>query len=300
MRTMAIAICVAFGCGNGGGNTVGGPGGPSGHDEMAILKMTPFPVDAGAEVYMCQTFANPFGGADAEVVKIQSNLSPGSHHMLLLFQDNATNGTLTPCSGLTFGPMAYETQAPQAEVTFPQGIAELIKSTQGFHVIAHYLNATNSPIMANVQVTMYKAQPGTITQHAGVFFLNNIGGLTLPFGGIPPMTTKTISASYTTSIPMNLLYGAGHMHSRTQSLVATNGGTKLYESDSWDQSPLQSWSPPIQLAAGAQIGWSCTVKNDTANWLTFGESAKTNEMCIFTGAYFPVPAGADPSILASK
>ena len=220
--------------------------------------------------------------------------------MLLLFQDNASNGALTPCSGLTFGPMPYETQAPDAEVAFPQGIASLIKSTQGFQVIAHYLNATNSPIMANVQIVMFKAQPGTITQHAGVFFLDNIGSLTPPFGGIPPMTTKTISASYTTSIPWNLLFAAGHMHSRTQSLIATYGGTKLYESDSWDQSPLESFASPVQLPAGTQITWSCTVNNDTNMTLTFGESAKTNEMCIFTGAYFPVPAAADPSILVNK
>jgi hypothetical protein len=299
MRTMALAICFAFGCGSNGG-VAAGPVDAGQDGEMVIVKMTPFPVDAGAEVYMCQTFANPFGGADAEVVKFHSSLSPGSHHMLLLFQDNASSGALTPCSGLTFGPMAYETQLPEAEISFPQGIASLIKSTQGFQVIAHYLNATNSPIMANVQIAMYKAQPGTITQHAGVFFFNNIGALSLPFGGIPPMTTKTISASYTTTIPMNLLFAAGHMHSRTQSLIATYGGTKLYESDSWDQSPLQSWVPPMQLPTGTQITWSCNVKNDTAMWLTFGESAKTNEMCIFTGAYFPVPAGADPSILVNK
>jgi hypothetical protein len=262
--------------------------------------MTPFPVAAGSEVYMCQTFANPFGGGDTEVERFHASMSAGSHHMLLLFQDKASNGALTPCSGLTFGPMPLATQTPDAQVTYPQGIAALIKSTQGFNIIAHYVNATNSPVMAGVQVAMYKAQPGTITQHAGVFFFNNVSALTPPFGGIPAMTTKTISASYTTTIPMNLLFAAGHMHSRTQSLIATYGGTKLYESDSWDQSPVQAWTPAMLLPVGTQITWSCTVKNDTAMPLTFGESAKTNEMCIFTGQYFPVPPGADPSILVTK
>jgi hypothetical protein len=315
LRLLAV-LAIASGCGGSGATGGGGDGGGGGGSkdggfipsdggvtmmgDEAIITMTPFPVAAGAEVYMCQTFANPFG-ADAEIAKFHSSMSAGSHHLLVLYDDNAQDGALTPCSGLTFGPMPYGAQQPEAEVAYPDGVAALIKANQGFQLVSHYLNATPNPITANVQVVLTRAAPGTITQHAGVFFFNNISALAPQAGGgVPPMTTKTITASYTTTIPMNVLYALGHMHQRTQSLTATYGGTMLYTSDSWDNSPFQRYDPTVMLPAGTTIQWSCTIVNDTDQTLTFGESAKTNEMCIFDGQYFPVPAGADPSIMVIR
>jgi hypothetical protein len=259
--------------------------------------MTPFPVGAGQEVYMCQTFANPFGGGDVEITKFHSSMTTGSHHMLLLFQDNATNGTLTPCSGLTFGPMPFGAQQPEAEVAYPAGIASLVKSTQGFNVVAHYLNATTSAIMAHVTITMTKAAPGTVQQHAGVFFFNNISALSGM--GIPPYTEKTITASYTTTTPINLIYAVAHMHQRSLSLTATYGTTTLYQTNSWDNAPFQQYAPAIALPAGTTITWSCDINNDTAQPMVFGESAQTNQMCIFDGQYYPAD-DASPSLIVDR
>lgn len=316
LRLLAV-LAVASGCGGngatGGGGGGGSGGGGSGADggmlpgdggvtvtgDTAIITMTPFQVPKYTEAYMCQTFANPFG-ADVEIAKFHSSMSPGSHHLLVLYEDNATNGALQSCSGLTFGPMPYGAQQPEAEVVYPDGVAALVKANQGFNLVSHYLNATPNDMTAHVQLVLHRAQPGTVTQHAGVFFFNNISALLPPAGGVPPMTTKTITASYTTKIPMNVLYAIGHMHQRTQSLTATYGGTTLYTSDSWDNSPYQRYDPTVMLPAGTTIQWSCTIVNDTADTLTFGESAQTNEMCIFDGQYFPVPDGANPSILVTK
>jgi hypothetical protein len=295
------ALVFVFGC---SGNGVKGGGGGSGGSpkdafvpldgptvttdgDTVTVAMTPFNVTAGSEVYMCQTFANPFGGVDTEVAKYQSVMSAGSHHMLLLFDDGATNGALTPCSGLTFGPMSYGAQQPQNEIVYPTGIASLIKGTQGFNIVAHYLNATPNDLTASVVITMTKATPGTITQHAGVFFLNNISALLPPNGGIPAMTTKTITASYTTTQTLNILYAVGHMHMRSLSLVATANGAPLYTTDSWNMAPLQAYAPPTVLAAGTTITWACDIDNDTTSTLVFGESAQTNQMCIFDGQYYP-------------
>jgi len=68
----------------------------------------------------------------------------------------------------------------------------------------------------------------------------------------------------------------------------------LYQTTNWDDPPLEAKS--IDLAAGDQIQWSCTYNNDTGGILTFGESAATNEMCIFTGQYYPAPDTGDPMI----
>jgi hypothetical protein len=265
---------------------------------MAIITMSSFVVPAGGEVYKCQTFANPFGG-DAEIVKFHSTMSKGSHHMLMLYENNATDGPLVDCSGLTFGPMPFGAQQPDAQVTYPAGVAALVKSTQGFRVVSHYLNATPNDINAMVQIVLYRAQPGTITQHAGIFFLNNVSPLDPHSGGgIPPGVTKTITAQYTTTIPINITYAVGHMHQHTMSLTALQNGNMLYTTNSWDNAPLDSYSPPVALPAGTTIQWSCTIQNDTQQTLIFGESALTNEMCIFDGQYYPVASDANPSILA--
>ena len=44
--------------------------------------------------------------------------------------------------------------------------------------------------------------------------------------------------------------------------------------------------PPLLLTAGTTITWACTYDNPSTKTLTFGESAATNEMCIFPGEFF--------------
>jgi hypothetical protein len=312
MRTLACLATLLAACtsnsgspGTDGGTDDGfiatdGPGVTT-QDDKVILTLTSFPVPAGGEVFKCQTFANPFGGADAEIGEFDSHMSAGSHHMLMLYQTNAPDGALHDCNGLTFGPMAFGSQQPEFAMTYPTGVATLIKANQGFNIVSHYLNATQNDIMATVQIVMHKAPAGSVTQHAGEFFLNDVTAL-YPPGGVPAGVTKTITATYTTTIPMTLFLGVGHMHSRSKNFTATYGpqNTMLYTTDSWDNAPQEIFQPPPMLPAGTQITWSCTIVNDTMNTLTFGESAMTNEMCIFDGQYYPVPAGMDPSITVMK
>jgi hypothetical protein len=293
MRISACLVAAAtlLGCKN-DGMMVSAPA-----DDKRVITMSPFTVGPGQEIYKCQTFVNPFG-ADAEIATFHSSMSVGSHHLLVLYQENAVASDLTDCSGLTFGPMPYAAQQPESEISYPTGIAALVKSTQGLRLVAHYLNATTTEtIHATVQVTLSRAPAGSVTQHAGVIFLNNVGALLPGTGGVPPYTVKTISADWTTPAPMSLLYAFGHMHQRTQSLTATYNGTMLYTSDSWDNAPLQHYQPALQLPAGTTITWSCTINNDTGGTLVFGESAQTDEMCIFNGQYYPAVSDANPSIL---
>ncbi|HWE31799.1 MAG TPA: hypothetical protein VHB97_27550 [Polyangia bacterium] len=298
---LGVLVGCSVGCSGKSGLT--GDGGSATGDmsttvtgDSATFTMSSFSVASGQEVYYCQTFANPFG-EDVEISSFESHMTTGSHHLLLLFQDSATDGTLTPCSGLTFGPMPYGSQRPDDQIVYPSGIAALVKASQGFNLVVHYLNATANDIpTTNVTVTLHKATPGTVTTHAGVFFLDNISALTPGLGpngtgGIPPNTTMTINASYTTKQDMNIIYAVSHMHQKSLNLTATYGTTPtmLYTTDSWDSPPQQAYTPPVLLPAGTAINWSCTIDNDTSTTLTFGESAQTNEMCIFNGQYWPAP-----------
>jgi hypothetical protein len=198
--------------------------------------------------------------------------------------------------------MLFGSQQPETAIAYPAGIAALIKGGQGFQVVSHYLNvSTTETIHATVTLTLTKAKAGSSNQHAGVFFLNNVSALTQAAGGgIPPHTKKTITAQWKTPRDLNLLTAVGHMHQRTVSLTAMQGADMLYTTDSWDNAPLAIYDPVKVVPAGSTIQWSCVVDNDTDETLIFGESAKTNEMCIFDGQYFPVADDAQPSILVTR
>jgi hypothetical protein len=108
-----------------------------------------------------------------------------------------------------------------------------------------------------------------------------------------------VTAQYTVPQDLYLLSGVGHMHQRSKSLVATLDGQQIYTSNSWDSSPQTNFAPAIMVKAGSIIQWTCDINNTTANELTFGESAQTNEMCIFDGQYYPV-VGSTPNLEQQK
>jgi hypothetical protein len=147
------------------------------------------------------------------------------------------------------------------------------------------VNASQSDLTAQVSIVLHKAKSGTVTQRAGLFFFNNITGIY-----VPPNTKQTVSASCTFQKDVNILYAVAHMHQFSLSMKATANGQELYATDSWDNSTFQKYDPPLQLAAGTRVTWESVIDNTSADTLTFGESAKGNEMSIFDGQYYP----ADP------
>ena len=50
-----------------------------------------FSVPSNAEVFKCQSFANPFKGQQVDIKTWEANMSVGSHHMFVFYQSNATN-----------------------------------------------------------------------------------------------------------------------------------------------------------------------------------------------------------------
>lgn len=270
------------GAGGGGSGGAGGGGGTS--TDIVTIQTQPFNVVAGGEVFMCQDFANPFGGTDTEVDSITSTMTPGSHHMLLFFQSNASNTNVASCPALQFQPMLYGAQQPQVSLQYPAGVAALIKGSQGFHMQMHYLNVTPADINAQVTITFHKAAAGTITQHAGVFFFNNVSGV-----NVPPNTTTDIRASCSFGKDVNVIFGVAHTHQFTNTFSASIGNNTIYSTTSWDNSPNQAYSPPLAVPSGTSLSWNCNVTNppNGPNPLTFCESAKTCEMCIFDGQYYP-------------
>ena len=260
--------------------------GGAGNDDVAYsvtLVSDKFTVAPGAEVFKCQDFANPFHGQQVDIIKHESHMPLGSHHVLLFFKTGATSDALQDCTGLESYPFQYVAQSPNFSMTYPPGIGATIPTSIGFRMNMHYLNTGATPIVAQDQITMYVAKSGVVTQHAGTIFYQQVT-IQVPVGGQP----YTSTASCDVPQDLNILSADSHMHQRATEFLATANGQTLYETQAWSDPTLTVYSPPIHLTSGTPITWSCTYVNNTGSPLTFGESAATNVMCIYQGTFYPV------------
>lgn len=249
--------------------------------------MTPLEVPAGGELYKCQDFANPFG-KDIAIIESKSVMSPGSHHFAAFRIDGLTTADLADCpaGGLEAHEFVHASQTPEQDTTYPANVGRFLPATDGLRLQVHYLNTTNAPLQVQATFSMHYVDADSIEYKAGGVFLNNLG-VSAP----PGMSTATKSFVLTSDI--KLLVAVSHMHRHALDFTSsTSDGRMIYESTDWDGPSPATFDPAMEIASGTSITWTCSFQNDTTTTLTFGQSALTNEMCIFNGVYYPSPDGS--------
>ena len=271
----------------GGSAGVAGTGGtPNTTTHQIIeLKMQPFTVPAGAEAFACQNFANPNGANQLVFVETESFMTTGSHHMFVMEGGSNTNGPLETeqtnpqgCNGLQFSTMVHSAQTPQTTLKYPPGVGAKLNGGTGLRMVAHYFNTSTAAVTPDVRVLLYVANPGEVNQLAG-FLFGNLINLNVRAG-----QTGTAHGTATVPYDVSMLFFVSHMHSHATNFVATVNGQTLYQTTEWDAPEPVVFDPMKQIAGGSVIDWTCSYDNTTGTRdLTFGESAKTNEMCIING-----------------
>lgn len=106
---------------------------------------------------------------------------------------------------------------------------------------------------------------------------------------------STITATRTCPINRDIHFALiwSHMHSRGIGFVATTDDPTvagdLYSTTTWSEPQARVFpdTPAIVVHAGSTVTYSCTYQNATANSFVQGPSARTNEMCILHGMYWP-------------
>jgi hypothetical protein len=127
---------------------------------------------------------------------------------------------------------------------------------------------------------------GTVKYQAGsLFFLNaNIY--------VPPAQTGQATDTCTLPYDIQLIDVVNHMHQYSTNFSAKTGSGKVvYQGTDWEEPQPTVFDPPMQIAQGETITYTCDYKNTTSQTLVFGESALANEMCILSGTYYPAPGG---------
>jgi hypothetical protein len=266
-----------------------GPAAPSDAGSRKDLPATfvadGFDIAPGQETFRCQNFANRYG-RDVAVVSSEAFMTVGSHHMFLFMQPNDGDGPLVECSGLSFGTYVHSAQRSMSRVDYPPGVGMMVPAADNFQIMVHYLNSTSDRIHASVATTLHAVDPADVPIHASQIFSNTLSV------NIPAKSKATVHQSCGIPKDVNLFTASSHMHSHGVHYIArSSDGQLLYETNEWAEPEPWTFSPPRLLHAGSTIDVTCDYDNQTDQPLSFGESAATNEMCIFVGAYYPAADG---------
>jgi hypothetical protein len=288
------------------------------------LTATPFSVAPGAEVYKCQVFANPFGGVATDILSMHGTMSKGSHHFFLFNMTSLEaaveppQGTLGDCAGkgIEFHPFPFLSQTQDWSSNYP---TDSSGAPMGYPLVGqnllminvHYLNTGTTAINATVSITITPAKAGVVKTHVGTIFLNQTS-MSVP-ATTPPSNydAKLTWNGDTVALPANytIFTSWSHMHQWATAFTAVTGGKTIYTESNWDSPNLFFHAPNMTeptTATGVQTGipmtntqsitWDCNYYNTTGATLTFGDSAKSNAMCIYLGQYYPASATAPDDI----
>jgi hypothetical protein len=249
------------------------------------LIMDSFTLQPNQEVYRCQNFDNPFGGKDTAVQRFVGDMAQGSHHLHVYHMTEGTSRTIEDCSFSDFHPLIFGSAQPHLEMQYKEGMAVKVLGSQGLRIQVHYLNTRSEALQAQAVVKLSPVDASTVTKWVSELYLNRVG-LQIPVGMQSVATTCSIASNYG---PIGIVGSYAHMHKRgTRFTAKTSTGVTLIDVNDWEAAPVVN-DPPVMLQPGESITWTCSYNNDTGGTLTFGESAQTNEMCIYLGRFFSAP-----------
>jgi hypothetical protein len=274
----AIVTCVA--CAK--------PTDPLDGDVIAI--QTPsFTIQPGEEKFYCYFTSLP-ATSDTGVYRFTSSMTPGSHHMIVFKTKTAqaADGTFGECDGFGQGSgladipvWLYASQNPESELVMPDGVGVALAASQPVMVNMHYVNTTDAPITANVNLELDTFAPGAKYTEAHAYITYNTK-IDIPAGAV-----GMVSGSCDVDPATQFIMMSTHSHKYTMSAKVMDGATQVLETLDWQHATVQQWEAPFFSFASGKLDYSCQYRNTTTMPLTTGESALANEMCMAVGLQFP-------------
>lgn len=297
LRPMFLASCVlAAACngGDGGGDDDGTDVDGGNTDPPAEgfrIQTPPITIEAGQEVTYCYyttiNIPRPMG-----VKKWSSTMTPGSHHLIVFFQnhDRADGAIDQSCGGAGGGinnlPVwTYSAQQPQQSFTLPSGIGMNVAQGQKAYVQMHYFNAGDAAIQASVTIDAEAYEAGQTFTPAAAYVTYNTEI------NIPPMSTSFVQGSCSVPAGTKFFTMSTHAHKRATLTRVTDGGSMVFESTNWAEPDARNWAAaPFYEFSSNQLTYRCEYDNRTGptsgQTVREGDSAPTDEMCMAVGYYF--------------
>jgi hypothetical protein len=296
-----VTAGVAVGC---GGDPAGPllPPPPAGQGVQIVMKST---IDAGFETERCMFYRVPADGL--YVNREEVRYTPGSHHVLV-FKTSYTDVPTTTLRGETVDTAgvfdcgangatgdwdvvgaaggAQSADGPPGVDGLPSDTAFKIDGGTLLLINAHYLNAGDKPLDAEIFINLYTIPAAQVTREAGIFFLYN------PFIHVPAQSSGQAREVCPLSADVTLVNAQSHMHARGVDYVADlldASGAKMqeiYTSRSWEHVVSKPMDPPLTISAGQMIDFRCSYVNNETRDVNQGRTTR-DEMCMFIGLYYP-------------
>ncbi len=299
--TLLALATLAAGCGNDNDNDSDGGdepdgGGAGGGDALeappegqGVQLRQSYRLEPG-EVHDCQYFVLPEAGL--AVGRFEHAYTSGGHHIILYPTDLAPDEIaperlevfdcdLMPNRGDV--GFAYASAGTRGGEEYPDGVA---RRFEGRVVLleSHMLNTGDAAIDVDYRMNLWFAAGPVVAEVGTIFFYDNHILL-------PPGSTARAEMSCAVPADIQLSALASHMHVRgTHFRAEARGGDRaetLIDTADWTVTEPTRFDPPIAIAAGDRIDFSCDYRNDDLEPVIEGPSKLDNEMCLLIGTYWP-------------
>jgi hypothetical protein len=291
----------AVGCGGDGTNTVLAPP-PAGQGVQ--IKMTSM-LEAGLETERCMFYRVP---ADGLAVNRQEIVyTPGSHHVLV-FKTPYTDVPTTTIGGKTIDTSgvfdcgengatgdweiagvaggAQAAHGTPGVAGLPSDTAFKLEGNSLLLINAHYLNASDKALNAEIYINLNTIPVAQATREAGILFFYN------PFISVPAGAASEAREVCAVNKDITLVNAQSHMHRRGVGYVANlldatgSQMQEIYTTTEWEDVSARQMTPPLELSAGQLIDFRCDYMNNEDHRISQGRTTR-DEMCMFLGLYYP-------------
>src|SRR5262245_15230551 len=222
MRALAFVTVLAAACGTVPGGD-DGKGSDSGTGEQPAFKITSKDVtlNPGQEITYCYYFHTP-NTEPLVIKKWISDMTPGSHHMIMFFGGAAqpADGTLDPsgnCGGMSIPVWIYASQTPHSELPMPaddgdgKPLGMVVGANQPAYFQMHYLNQGDTPLSVHVDLEAYAYAANTAYTPTAAFITYN-GDI-----AIAP-NAMNYTEQETCTVPAGVKFWTVSTHSHKQSI----------------------------------------------------------------------------------
>jgi hypothetical protein len=244
------------------------------------------------ETTKCWYFQTP-NEAELAVQRWESQMTPGSHHLIVYFTSTqiAAPGTVVEDCNVGLGAVwMYASQSPYYETAMPVD-PEITPAEVGMRVAAgqygffqmHYLNASDQPLTAHATLNAHTFAPGTPYTPTAPYitFQDQIA--------IPPLSTATFGGNCNVPAGRKFFQLGTHAHKQATHTEVRDGATVVFESDDWAHPGVVEWTTaPFHTFSSNTLTYECDFYNPDPNRTVYtGDSAATEEMCMAVGYMFP-------------
>lgn len=262
------------------------------HNLVFTMALT---VPANTELHECQFVQIPVG-ADVNVTGFAHDYTAGSHHFLV-YQTTLTSipSDLTGHYDCTFGnepimqhakSVIYGAQTATGAFAFPSGVAVTMPAGSVLIMNTHYLNATAKELANTVRLGLDTTTPDKVMTQGGFFIFYD------PFIDVPAHGTQSSGGRCLVPEDVTVVNAFTHYHYRGNKMqvwldpsASSRSATPFFQTTDWEH-PVD-FRGPATWSKSSVIRFQCDYTNTTGDEVFQGPNARTSEMCVFGGLYYP-------------